>query len=96
MEVMQTMSKLATLSILAVTTLSIAAAQLGLVASGAQPGVQRRRGGLHQWKQGLSQGLASTVQALYWEKCIIASLRGKQQPVILTSLGKRSKKHLNP
>lgn len=46
-EVMQAMSKLATLCILAGTTLSIAATQLSLVAGGAEPGVKRRRGRLN-------------------------------------------------
>lgn len=88
MEVMQTMSKLATLCILAGTTFSIAAAQLGLVAGGAQPGVKRRRGRLNQRKQGLSQRLTPTSQAFCWERGI-TTLRGKQQVVILAGLWKK-------
>lgn len=42
-EIMQAMSKLATLCILACTTLGITATQLGLVACGTDPGVRRRR-----------------------------------------------------
>lgn len=88
-EVMQAMSKLATLCVLAGTTLRIAAAQLGLVAGGTQPGVKRRRGRLNQRKQSLSQGLTPTSQALSWEKGFITTLGGKQQQVILAGLWKK-------
>lgn len=84
MEVMQSMSKLAAFGILAGTSFCIATAQLGLVASGAEPRVKRWR--FNQRKQSFSQGL-TTRQAL-WED-IVVTIQRKQQ-VILASLRMRN------
>lgn len=61
-QLMEAMCKLAAFTILAEASGGVAGAELRLVASGTDPGDQRRRGGsFHLGKEGLCQGESCTV-----------------------------------
>lgn len=82
-ELVEAVGELAALGVLAEAGGRVAGAELRLIAGGADPGDEGRGGGIHQGKEGLGQGEASTFSTYTTTIIIIVSIQpfARQQVV---------------